>query len=184
MVTNGTPQNASRVAPPFGLREAIRDCLPDVDQDIAVLHLSLLHLGRIVESSIQPLLVQDGLEISEHSVLTALWFAGPPHTMSPTQLSQVILQTTSGMSKTLRRIERLGLIERVADPSDGRSRLVVLTDKGRELADHHLRQLVGQWGAGLQGVGAEGLAQITKAVFSLVAHMDPTFEINAAESSA
>lgn len=186
---NEALESTPRVPPPFGLREAIRDCLPDVDQDVAVLHLSLLHLGRIVESSIQPLLVSDGLEISEHSVMTALWFAGPPHTMSPTQLSQVILQTTSGMSKTLRRIEGLGLIERVADPRDGRARLVVLTDKGRELADRHLHQLVEQWAAGMPNVGTDELRSIAKAVFSLVAHMDPTFEINtveinAAESSA
>ncbi len=184
MEPNGASESTQRVVPPFGLREAIRDCLPDVDQDIAVLHLSLLHLGRIVESSIQSLLVPDGLEISEHSVLTALWFAGPPHTMSPTQLSHVILQTTSGMSKTLRRIERLGLIERIADPGDGRARLVVLTDQGRDLAERHLRQLVDQWGARLQGAGAGELRNMAKTVWSLVAHMDPTFEINAAEPSA
>ncbi|MCW2752304.1 MAG: MarR family transcriptional regulator [Aeromicrobium sp.] len=179
MVPSG--ESAPRVTPPFGLREAIRDCLPDVDQDVAVLHLSLLHLGRIVESSIQTLLVPEGLEISEHSVLSALWFAGPPHTMSPTQLSQVILQTTSGMSKTLRRVESLGLIERVADPADGRARLVVLTTKGRDLAERHLRQLVDQWGAGLQGAASAEVSNITKAVFTLVAHLDPTFEISAAD---
>ena len=181
---NGSSESTPRVTPPFGLREAIRDCLPDVDQDVAVLHLSLLHLGRIVESSIQPLLVPDGLEISEHSVLSALWFAGPPHTMSPTQLSQVILQTTSGMSKTLRRIEGLGLIERVANPADGRARLVVLTEQGRDLAEHHLRQLVDQWGDGLKGLGTDEVRDITNAVWSLVAQMDPTFKISAGESSA
>jgi DNA-binding MarR family transcriptional regulator len=184
MVPKEPSESTPRVPPPFGLREAIGNCLPDVDQDVAVLHLSLLHLGRIVESSIQPLLVPDGLEISEHSVLTALWFSGPPHTMSPTQLSQVILQTTSGMSKTLRRIEGLGLIERVADPGDGRARLVVLREQGRDLAERHLRHLVDHWGAGLQGVGADELRTIAKAVWSLVAYMDPTFEINAAEPSA
>src|SRR3954453_21996503 len=128
-------QNTPRVDPPFELHEAVNAALPDVDQDVAMLNLTLLHLGRIVESSIQAVLAPEGLELSEHSVLTALWFAGPPHTMSPTQLSQVILQTTSGMSKTLRRIERLGLIERRDDPDDGRSRLVVLTDAGREMSE-------------------------------------------------
>lgn len=172
-----------RTAPPFGLREAIGDCLPDVDNDIAVLHLSLLHLGRIVESSIQTLLLADGLELSEHSVLTALWFSGPPHTMSPTQLSQVILQTTSGMSKTLRRVESLGLIERADNPADGRSRLVVLTAKGRKLAERTVRQLVDQWGARLEAIDAAERSEITKAVWTLVAHMDPIFEISADEIS-
>ncbi len=135
-------ENIPRVVAPFELHDAVKATLPDVNQDVALLHLTLLHLGRIVESSIQSVIAPEGLEISEHSVLTALVFAGPPYTMSPTQLSNVILQTTSGMSKTLRRIERLGLIERVDDPNDGRSRLVVLTDKGREMSERPLRQLV------------------------------------------
>lgn len=184
MVPNEPAESTPRVTPPFGLREALRECLPDVDQDVAVVNLSLLHLGRIVESSIQSLVVSEGLELSEHSVLTALWFAGPPHTLSPTQLSLVILQTTSGMSKTLRRIEGLGLIERVADPNDGRARLVVLTSQGRDLAERHLRQLVEQWEARLQGVDASERHSIANAIWTLVAHLDPTFEISAAESSA
>lgn len=182
MTTNGVPGSAPRTPPPFELHEAIRACLPDVDQDVAVLHLSLLHLGRIVESSIQGLLGPEGIEISEHSVLTALWFSGPPHTLSPTQLSQVILQTTSGMSKTLRRIEGLGLIERVDDPADGRSRLVVLTPAGRAMAERHVRQLVEQWSAVL--AGAEHLGETAAAVFSLVPHMDPALEISTIEISA
>jgi DNA-binding MarR family transcriptional regulator len=179
-----TDPSTPQVPAPFDLHEALRACLPDVNQDVAVLHLTLLHLGRLVESSIQPLLVADGLEISEHSVLSALWFSGPPHTLSPTQLSQVILQTTSGMSKTLRRIEGLGLIKRIADPADGRARLVVLTDKGRDLADRHLRQLVAQWGARFEGAGTEELGDMARTVWSLVGYMDPRAEVSADQTSS
>lgn len=172
-------ETTPRVIPPFELQEALSGCLPDIDQDgqdAALLYLTLLHLGRIVESTIQTVLAPEGLELSEHSVLSALWFAGPPHTMSPTQLSHVILQTTSGMSKTLRRVESLGLIDRISDPSDGRARLVVLTAKGRELAERPLRQLVEQWSNQLKGAGTSDIAQ---AVWSLVPHMDPRFEARA-----
>jgi DNA-binding MarR family transcriptional regulator len=169
-------ESTQRVIPPFELHEAVNTTLPDVNQDVALLHLTLLHLGRIVESSIQGVIAPEGLEISEHSVLTALWFAGPPYTLSPTQLSNVILQTTSGMSKTLRRIERLGLIERVADPNDGRARHVVLTDKGREMSERPLRQLVDQWSTQLQGMSDGDLSDAAKVLWSLVPHMDPRFE--------
>lgn len=168
---DGTP----RVIPPFELHEAVKATLPDANQDVALLHLTLLHLGRLVESSIQSVITPEGLEMSEHSVLTALVFAGPPHTMSPTQLSQVILQTTSGMSKTLRRIERLGLIERVDDPNDGRARLVVLTDKGREMSERPLRQLVDQWSAQLQDMADTDISAAADALWKLVPHMDPRF---------
>ncbi len=184
MVPKEASEAPQRIDPPFDLHDAVGYCLPDVNQDVAILHLSLLHLGRIVESSIQSFLVPAGLEISEHSVLSALWFAGPPHTMSPTQLSHVILQTTSGMSKTLKRIESLGFIERVADPHDGRSRLVVLTPTGRQLAEQQLRQLIDQWTPRLEGVDAADLSDITRRVWSLVAHMDPRFTINEDASSA
>ena len=169
-------ENTPRVVPPFELHDAVKATLPDANQDVALLHLTLLHLGRIVEASVQTVLTPEGLELSEHSVLTALVFAGPPYTMSPTQLSNVILQTTSGMSKTLRRIERLGLIERVDDPTDGRSRLVVLTTKGRDMAERPLRQLVSQWSDQLRGVDPAELSSAANAVWSLVAHMDPRFE--------
>ncbi len=177
MVTNG--ETTPRIVPPFELREALNECVPDVNQDVALLHLTLLHLGRLVESSIQSVLAPEGLELSEHSVLSALWFAGPPHTMSPTQLSHVILQTTSGMSKTLRRVESLGLIERVSDPNDGRARLVVLTAKGRDLAEGPLRQLVNQWSSQLKELGASDLTDVTQALWSLVPHMDPRFAVTA-----
>lgn len=168
-------ENTPRVTPPFELRDAVRATLPDANHDAALLHLTLLHLGRLVESSIQSVITPEGLEMSEHSVLTALVFAGPPHTMSPTQLSQVILQTTSGMSKTLRRIERLGLIERIDDPNDGRARLVVLTDKGREMSERPLRQLVTQWSEQLKDLDADELSNAANAVWALVPHMDPRF---------
>ena len=174
MVPSG--DNTPHVAMPFELHDAVNATLPDVDQDIALLHLTLLHLGRLVESSIQSVIAPEGLEMSEHSVLTALWFAGPPYTMSPTQLSNVILQTTSGMSKTLRRIERLGLIERADDPRDGRARLVVLTEKGRETSERPLRQLVEQWTTQLQGVQSTELNDVAQALWALVPHMDPRFE--------
>ena len=164
-----------RVNPPFELHDAVKATLPDANQDVALLHLTLLHLGRLVESSIQGVISPEGLDMSEHSVLTALVFAGPPHTMSPTQLSQVILQTTSGMSKTLRRIERLGLIERIDDPNDGRARLVVLTDKGRDMSERPLRQLVTQWSEQLKDVDAAELSTAARALWALVPHMDPRF---------
>lgn len=184
MVPNEASERTPQVTPPFELHEALRATLPDVDQDITMLHLMLLHLGRLVESSIQTVIAPEGLEISEHSVLTALWFAGPPYTMSPTQLSQVILQTTSGMSKTLRRIERLGLIERVDDPHDGRSRLVVLTDAGRETSERPLRQLIEQWTTQLRGVETSDLDNIARVLWSLVPHMDPRFSADEASASS
>lgn len=42
--------------------------------------------------------------------------------------------THSAMSQTVAAMERIGLVERVEDPADGRARRVRLTDRGREVA--------------------------------------------------
>lgn len=51
---------------------------------------------------------------------------------SPTELSRSVAQTTAGMTKTLDRLERAGLVERRSHPSDRRRVEVVLTPLGKK----------------------------------------------------
>jgi len=126
-------------------RDLIAHRLPGRAPDAGLVHLTMMRLGRLVERDLQQLLRPDGIERSEHSVMTTLWFAGPPHQLSPTRLSEIVVQTTSGMTKTLRRLEQHGLVERVANPADARSQLIALTDKGHDVVERHLHELVARW---------------------------------------
>ena len=119
-------------------RELMAQRLPGLAPEAGSVHLTMMRLGRLVERDLQQLLRPDGIERSEHSVLTTLWFVGPPHQLSPTQLSEIVVQTTSGMTKTLRRLEQHGLIERAPNPADARSQLVVLTTRGAALVERHM----------------------------------------------
>lgn len=175
--TPDLPETAeTRPAAPFDLRSAIQDSLPDVDADVVVLHLTLLHLGKLVETPANRLLAPDGLELSDRSVLVALLFAGPPHRMSPTQLATAILQTTSGMSKTLRRLQALGLVDREPDPADGRGRLVRLTTRGKDEAGLELRALASDWENRFGHLDADERAQMSDAAWSLLQRLDPNFD--------
>lgn len=174
--TDARRTTAARPAAPFLLRSAIQQVLPEIDEDIAVLHLTLLHLGKIVESESTRLLADDGLETSDRYVLVSLLFAGAPYRMSPTQLAQTILQTTSGMSKTLRRLERNGLVERVPDPADARGRLVHLTHRGVRMAKRNLTTLVTHWTDRIGHLSPAERAQMTDAAWFLLQRLDPTFE--------
>jgi DNA-binding MarR family transcriptional regulator len=171
------PTTPNRDEPPFDLRSAIAAVLPDVDPDVVQLHLTLLHLGRIVEAPANRLLSADGLELSERWVLIALLFSGPPYQMSPTLLSRSIQQTTSGMSKTLRRLEGRGLVDRVPDPADGRGRLVHLTERGVDDARDQLRQLAGLWEERLAEVAQGERSAMARAAWSLVQSLDPSFAV-------
>lgn len=57
------------------------------------------------------------------------------------------------MAQLLARMERDGLVERVPDPDDGRSRLVLLTPQCRERM-HGSRAV-------MQAIGAEALSEFT-----------------------
>jgi DNA-binding MarR family transcriptional regulator len=49
--------------------------------------------------------------------------------------------THQAMAQLVTELEERGIVERVADPSDGRARLVRLTDEGREIVRAALKQI-------------------------------------------
>jgi DNA-binding MarR family transcriptional regulator len=74
-----------------------------------------------------------GVSFGEYLVLAALYRSGPPWRMSPTQLFNSVILSSGAMTNRLDRLAAMGLVERQPDPTDRRGRLVVLTDRGREL---------------------------------------------------
>lgn len=176
MTEHESARDSARDVPPFDLRDVIATYLGEANPDVALLHLTLHQIGKMVEAPGRQLLAEDGLETSERSVLVALLFSGTNHAMTPTQLSAVIVQTTSGMSKTLRRLERAGLVASEPDPQDGRGRLIRLTDAGLTLSRHHLVALTDYWQQRLSAFDAERLAALADAAWTLLAVVDPTFD--------
>jgi DNA-binding MarR family transcriptional regulator len=163
------------VNPIFDLGAALSDRLPDADQDLALVILAGARLGRILEWDLQQTARVAGLEASEHSVIVTLWLAGADHPLSPTELSQIIIQTTSGMTKTLRRLERAGLVERVPDPADRRGQLVQLTSAGSRLVERHTRQMLERWDTRLQRYSRSQRAQLANTIWSFVALAEESF---------
>jgi DNA-binding MarR family transcriptional regulator len=76
-----------------------------------------------------------GVSFGEYLVLAALRRAGPPYQMNPTALFNSVILSSGAMTNRLDRLEAMGLVERLADPTDRRGRLVALTDRGRNLVD-------------------------------------------------
>lgn len=104
----------------------------DVDElDLA---LRLTRLTRLHAVALEELLRSVGLTTAEAVVLTALSAAAPDHVLSPTALQGMVVQTPGGVTKTLRRLESAGLVERRTDPLDRRALLASLTAEGLERA--------------------------------------------------
>ncbi len=54
-----------------------------------------------------------------------------PDGMRLTELAELAGMTKQGVGEAVSDLERLGYAERVADPSDGRAKIIRLTDRGR-----------------------------------------------------
>ena len=71
----------------------------------------------------------DGLKVSQFVVLNHLVRLGGE--WSPARLASAFQVTKGAMTNTLQRLEVRGLVRIVADPRDGRAKLVTITDAGR-----------------------------------------------------
>ena len=91
--------------------------------------------------------VWDGLAPSEYGVLYELSKA--PDGVRITTLSEDVLLTQAGVSRLVARLEAAGLVERVADPADGRASRIRLTEAGAAAQrrvglrhGHHVAQIM------------------------------------------
>lgn len=76
-----------------------------------------------------------GLTLASLDVLAALRRRGKPYRSTPTNLAQVAMVTTGGMTSRLDRLEKAGHIRRVPDARDRRVQYAELTDRGLKLID-------------------------------------------------
>jgi DNA-binding MarR family transcriptional regulator len=95
----------------------------------------LTRVSLLVEAFQHRCLDPFGLKFIDYSVLRVLELVGDPHRMSPTELSDIVVRSSGGMTQILDRLERAGLVARTPDPADRRKVLVALTDEGMRTAD-------------------------------------------------
>ncbi|MDA0665064.1 MAG: MarR family transcriptional regulator [Proteobacteria bacterium] len=102
-------------------------------------------LGRLRESAavitrdhMVPVFAQFGLQDGEFDVLAALRRSGAPYELTPTNLFEITMMSSGGMTARLDRLERMGLVARRPNPADRRGTLVRLTEAGIELIERAL----------------------------------------------
>ncbi|WP_269759701.1 MarR family winged helix-turn-helix transcriptional regulator [Variovorax sp. E3] len=119
---------------------------------------------RLVDGGLREL----GLAAGQLPVLVSL---KKSKTLSQAELARIAQVEQPSMAQLLARMERDGLVERVADPQDKRSRLVSLTPsaakrlpKAKALMDAHVEQA-------LAGFSAEEIEQLTALLLRLDANV-------------
>lgn len=94
----------------------------------------LTRVGLLLDGFQHRALDPFGLRFIDFSVLRVLQLAGAPYRASAGELSEIVLRSTGGMTQILDRLEQLGFVQRVTDPSDRRKVLAELTDEGLDTA--------------------------------------------------
>jgi DNA-binding MarR family transcriptional regulator len=84
-------------------------------------------------------LIPSGLHLSHFIVLNHLTRVGDGRT--PVQIATALQVTKATMTHTLGVLTRLGYVEIVPNPGDGRSKLVTMTPEGRAFRDEALGKL-------------------------------------------
>ena len=117
----------------------------------ATLGLLLTRLGRLNEQFLSDHHRRHHCTSAEAAVLMLL-ANHDADAISPTLIGEWIVQTSGGLTATLRRLERRGWIERRPDPTDGRGRLVALTVAGASAHDAQFEDLLGRYELVFAGV--------------------------------
>ncbi|KJQ54513.1 MarR family winged helix-turn-helix transcriptional regulator [Microbacterium sp. SA39] len=115
---------------------------PDLDFSPLEVLSRMDRLSRHLDRARRDVFRRSDLEPWEWDVLSALRRAGTPFQLSPKQLLQQTLVSSGTMTNRIDRLVARRLVRREADPGDGRSVLVTLTEDGRTRVDAAITRLV------------------------------------------
>jgi len=122
--------------------------------------LRLTQVNNIFIQIIKECVESYQLQSSDFNLLCCLRRNPPPHTLSPTELYQSMLFSSGGLTKVLTRLQQEGLIGRLENPEDKRSKLVVLTVEGKQLVEKIMPVLHQQEKQMMEALSSKDLEQL------------------------
>lgn len=108
---------------------------PDLDVSTMATIGRVLRFAAQARAAIAANAKDYGVSIEEGDILFTLRRAGAPYLASPTAIAAALLVPSGTLTGRLDKLERLGVVERVPDPSDRRAMSVRLTAKGVAATD-------------------------------------------------
>ena len=148
---------------------------PDADTSSLLLIARLARLSVLIDVFQQEVLEPFDLTRNDYSVLAALRRAGPPYELAPSQLYSGLEISSGGMTKMLKRLEKLGFVKRARDPEDARSTLVALTPSGMEVEEQAFRDFLSRGHDLLEPVSSSKRKEIDRSLRSLLTAIEQHF---------
>lgn len=108
---------------------------PDIDVSPMAVIGRLSRVARRIEARLGENFAAQGIDAATFDVLATLRRSGAPYTLSPKDLVETSMVTSSAIAQRLNKLEAEGLIERTSNQRDGRGKLVHLTETGRTIVD-------------------------------------------------
>lgn len=108
---------------------------PDIDTSPMAVCGQVWRAAEILKQGVLSNLSKHKLDMAGFDVLLTLRRQGKGQTLSPSALAKEMMLSAAAMTNRLDRLEKRGLLVRMADASDRRSLQVALSDEGFALAD-------------------------------------------------
>lgn len=115
--------------------ENMEENWPECASTVSPALLRMLRVSNLFHGQMEAHVQGYDLQRAEFSVLSTLRRSSAPYCLSPTALYQAMIFSSGGLTKVLHRLNQAGLIDRVDNPEDKRSKLVQLTGKGKQLIE-------------------------------------------------
>ena len=111
------------------------DARPDLELGALQVTARLSRIGPLLARRQETVFSRFGLNRGEVGALSALRISRPSHRLSPTRLGKGLMLSSAGVTSRIDRLERRGLVRRLADPDDRRGVIIEMTDEGVEVVD-------------------------------------------------
>jgi DNA-binding MarR family transcriptional regulator len=145
---------------------------PDLDVEPLQVLSRVSRLARHLDRARREAFAAHGLQTWEFDVLSALRRQGAPFQLSPGALLRATLVTSGTMTNRIDRLAASGLVSRKPDPQDKRGVLVALTERGMEVADSALQDLLAREQELLAKLDAGQRTQLADLLRLLLAPLD------------
>ncbi|NRA19777.1 MAG: MarR family transcriptional regulator [Oceanospirillaceae bacterium] len=108
---------------------------PDLDVSSMALIGRVKRVGAHLTNEMAKTFAQHQLNSASFDMLATLRRSGEPYALSPNELIQTMMVTSGTMTNRIDQLVKRGLVERIANPNDGRSFIIALTAAGFKLID-------------------------------------------------